>query len=52
VDPERAWEALTRDKKVEDGRVRLVLLEAPGKPLTAVTLPDADVRRALDSLIA
>jgi shikimate kinase/3-dehydroquinate synthase len=52
VDAGRAWEALKRDKKAEGGLVKLVLLEAPGKPLTAVTLPDADVRRALDSLIA
>jgi 3-dehydroquinate synthetase/shikimate kinase len=51
VDRERAWEALRRDKKSRDGRVRLVLLEAPGKPVTGVELPDADVRRALDELI-
>ena len=30
VDRERAWEALQRDKKIRDGRIRLVLLEAPG----------------------
>lgn len=52
VDRERAWEALQRDKKARDGRVRLVLLEAPGKPVTGVELPDADVRSALDELIA
>lgn len=52
VDPERAWTALSRDKKAEGGRVRLVLLEAPGRPRTNVELPDADVRRALDGLIA
>ncbi len=52
VDPERAWAALRRDKKVRDGRVRLVLLDAPGSPRTGAELPDADVRAALDSLIA
>jgi len=48
----RAWEALLRDKKARDGRVRLVLLDAPGRPRTGVVLPDADVRAALDELIA
>jgi 3-dehydroquinate synthetase/shikimate kinase len=52
VDLERAWAALGRDKKTEGGRVRLVLLEAPGKPVRGVELPDTDVRRALESLLA
>jgi 3-dehydroquinate synthase len=52
VDRERAWEALVRDKKVVGRVPRLVLLEAPGKPLLGVELPEADVRAALDSLIA
>ncbi len=52
VDRDRAWEALHRDKKVESGRVRLVLLEAPGRPVTGVELPDDAVRGALDGLIA
>ncbi len=52
VDRDRAWEALHRDKKVESGRVKLVLLEAPGRPLTGVELPDDAVRAALDGLIA
>jgi 3-dehydroquinate synthase len=52
VDRERAWAALLRDKKVADGRVRLVLLEAPGSPRSGVVLPDAEVRAALDALIA
>ncbi len=52
VDRDRAWEALHRDKKVESGRVKLVLLEAPGRPITGVELPDDAVRAALDSLIA
>ena len=52
VDRDRAWEALHRDKKVESGRVKLVLLEAPGCPLTGVELPDDAVRAALDGLIA
>ena len=51
VDPERAWAALQRDKKARDGTIRLVLLEAPGKPLTGVELPETDVRRELDRLI-
>ena len=52
VDRERAWAALRRDKKVHDGRVRLVLLDAPGSPRTGAELPDAEVRGALDALIA
>lgn len=51
VDRERAWEALQRDKKVREGRVRLVLLEAPGKPVWGVERPEAEVRSALDELI-
>jgi shikimate kinase / 3-dehydroquinate synthase len=52
VDRERAWAALQRDKKSENGRVRLVLLEAPGKPIRGVERPEAEVRAALDALIA
>jgi len=52
VDRERAWAALQRDKKAESGRIRLVLLEAPGRPRTGVGLPDEAVRDALDLLIA
>jgi shikimate kinase/3-dehydroquinate synthase len=51
VDRERAWEALQRDKKIRDGRIRLVLLEAPGKPVWGVERPEAEVRSALDELI-
>jgi shikimate kinase/3-dehydroquinate synthase len=47
VDRERAWDALLRDKK---GRLRLVLLGDDGGYVTEV--PEADVRRALDELIA
>jgi shikimate kinase / 3-dehydroquinate synthase len=46
VDRERAWDALGRDKKGG-----LVLLDDSG-PRWDVQLPDADVRRALDELIA
>ena len=52
VDRDAAWAALARDKKARAGRPRLVLLEAPGKPLTGVELPDEQVRAALDELIA
>jgi 3-dehydroquinate synthetase len=51
VDRERAWAALLRDKKRADGRVRLVLLEAPGRPVHGVERPEAEVRAALDELI-
>jgi shikimate kinase/3-dehydroquinate synthase len=52
VDREAAWAALARDKKARGGRPRLVLLEAPGRPVTGVDLPDEQVRAALDELIA
>jgi shikimate kinase / 3-dehydroquinate synthase len=52
VDREAARAALARDKKVRSGRPRLVLLEAPGKPVAGVELPDEQVRAALDELIA
>jgi shikimate kinase / 3-dehydroquinate synthase len=52
VDPERAWAALLRDKKARDGRLSLVLLDAPGRPRVGVEVPEADVRRALETLIA
>ena len=48
VDRERAWEALLRDKK---GALRLVLLGDDG-PQWDVEVPEADVRRELDRLIA
>jgi 3-dehydroquinate synthetase len=47
VDRERAWSALLRDKK---GKLRLILLGDDG-PFEA-ELPEADVRGALDELIA
>jgi shikimate kinase/3-dehydroquinate synthase len=47
VDRDRAWDALLRDKK---GRLRLVLLGDDGGFVTDA--PEADVRRALDELIA
>jgi shikimate kinase / 3-dehydroquinate synthase len=52
VDPERAWEALRRDKKVEGGRIRLVLLDRPGAPVWPAELPEAEVRKALNEIIA
>jgi 3-dehydroquinate synthetase/shikimate kinase len=52
VDRDAAWALLQRDKKAREGRVRLVLLDAPGAPrVTADVEPDR-VRAALDALIA
>jgi 3-dehydroquinate synthetase len=51
VDRERAWQAMRRDKKARGGEIRLVLLGDAG-PETGVVLPEADVRRELDRLIA
>jgi shikimate kinase / 3-dehydroquinate synthase len=50
VDRERAWEALQRDKKAREGRIRLVLLEKLGKPVVREAEP-GEVRAALDELI-
>ena len=52
VNRDAAWAALARDKKARDGKPRLVLLEAPGKPVTGVERPEAEVRAALNDLIA
>jgi 3-dehydroquinate synthetase len=52
VNREAAWAALARDQKARNGKPRLVLLEAPGAPVTGVELPDERVRAALDELIA
>jgi shikimate kinase/3-dehydroquinate synthase len=52
VDRDAAWAALARDKKARDGTPRLVLLEAPGRPVTGVELPAEQVRAALNELIA
>jgi shikimate kinase/3-dehydroquinate synthase len=51
VDRERAWEAMQRDKKAVGGELRLVLLGDDG-PRWDVSVPEADVRAALDELIA
>jgi shikimate kinase / 3-dehydroquinate synthase len=51
VNREAAWAALARDKKAQAGKPRLVLLEAPGKPVTGVDRPEHEVRAALDELI-
>jgi len=52
VDGDRAWAALTRDKKALAGVPKLVLLDAPGSPRLGVELPEAEVRAALEGLIA
>jgi hypothetical protein len=46
VDRDRAWAALRRDKK------RGLVLLGDGGPRWDVELPEHDVRRALDDLIA
>ncbi|HEY7421867.1 MAG TPA: bifunctional shikimate kinase/3-dehydroquinate synthase [Gaiellaceae bacterium] len=51
VDRERAWEAMHRDKKARGGELRLVLLGDEG-PRWDVAVPEEDVRRELDRLIA
>ncbi len=52
VDRDAAWAALARDKKSVGGAPRLVLLERNGEPTWGNEVPSADVRAALDSLIA
>jgi shikimate kinase / 3-dehydroquinate synthase len=51
VDPERAWQAMSRDKKARGGEPRFVLLGAHG-PEQGVVVPEADVRRELGRLVA
>ncbi len=52
VDAHAARAALHRDKKVRDGRLRLVLLEAPGVPVVTDEVAAEAAYRALDRLIA
>ena len=52
VDRDVAWAALARDKKSIGGVPRLVLLERSGEPTWGNEVPAAEVRAALDSLIA
>jgi len=52
VDREAAWAARARDKKTVAGTPRLVLLQRWGEPTWGNELPAADVRAALDDLIA
>ena len=52
VDRDAAWAALARDKKSVGGVPRLVLLERTGEPTWGNEVPAAEVRAALDSLIA
>jgi shikimate kinase/3-dehydroquinate synthase len=51
VDRELAWQAMQRDKKAVGGELRLVLMGDHG-PEWDVPVPAADVRNALDELIA
>jgi 3-dehydroquinate synthetase len=49
VDPERAWQALLRDKKRSGGEINVVLLGADGPVVEP--RPADEIRAALDSLI-
>ena len=51
VNREHAWEALKRGAQVREGKIELVLLETPGKPLWGVERAETEVQAALDSLI-
>lgn len=51
VDAEAAWAAMAHDKKATHGSLRLVLLEAMGRPVHGIELPPKRVRAALDSLV-
>jgi 3-dehydroquinate synthetase len=42
---------MRRDKKNREGRIRLVLLDAPGRPVFPVELPEAEVRAAFAELV-
>jgi shikimate kinase / 3-dehydroquinate synthase len=52
VDRDAAWALLQRDKKAREGRIRLVLLDAPGAPRLSADVEPERIRAALDSLIA
>ena len=47
VDPAAVRTALSRDKKAQGGRVRFVLLEAVGRPVFGVDVPDELIDQAI-----
>ena len=52
VNREDAWAALKREQGAPGGGITLVLLEEPGRPIWNIERPEAEVRSALDTLIA
>ncbi len=52
VSAETVLEAMTRDKKVRDGRIRFSLLEAVGQPVIGIDPGDELVREAVSRAIA
>ena len=52
ADRDVAWASLQRDKKARGGELRLVVLDAPGKPRLTSDVEPERIRAALDALIA
>ncbi|MEM7169657.1 MAG: 3-dehydroquinate synthase [Pseudomonadota bacterium] len=48
-DSQRLFEHMTRDKKVRDGRVTFVLVEGIGKAFLKADVPEAEVKKALNT---
>jgi 3-dehydroquinate synthetase len=44
-------QALERDKKVRDGKVRFVLLQEIGRPVVCADVPQESAVRAFESLL-
>ena len=51
VDPVAVRQALRRDKKARAGRVRFVLLEAVGRPVWGIDVPDELIDQAIERAI-
>jgi 3-dehydroquinate synthase len=51
MDSQRIVQALERDKKVRDGKVRFVLLQEIGRPVVCADVPQESAVRAFESLL-
>ena len=50
IDGSAVYQAMKSDKKVQDGQIRLVLLEQIGKVVVRQNVPEATIREAIESL--
>ncbi len=52
IDPDRILATIRKDKKVQGGKERYVLLEGIGRPIVRHDVPESEVRKAYESLLS